>query len=480
VAKRKLVQLLVAAIPVAAVALAAAAASAADIPKPTITANPPKLSSSKTGTFQFQSADDKLTFECSVDGEKAKACSSPYTTAELVDGSHTFSVVATDGKDKSAPATYDWTIDTTAPTTSISSGPPSLSNSRSAEFAFSSDESGASFECALDGAAFASCTPPQHYSGLADGTHMFGVRATDLAGNTGAPATYPWTIDAPAPTTTIDSGPLVVSNSPSATFAFSSTESGATFQCALDGAAFASCASPQAYSGLADGTHAFQVEASDATGKTGAPASYSWTIATVVPDTTPPAAVGVLRTRVTYGNTVLLWQLPADVDFDHVTVSRATGAGTEWVLVYTGTGTSYDDKAANNGVDHRYSVVTYDHAGNASPAAFASVPASSLLISPKRGTRISISTKRGARVSSHPVLAWAQIHGAGFYNVQLFRGGHKILSTWPKRNRLSLPSSWRYEKHGYTLSRGDYHWYVWPAIGGHYGSLEGQSSFRVS
>ena len=72
-----------------------------------------------------------------------------------------------------------------------------------------------------------------------------------------------------------------------------------------------------------------------------------------------------------------------------------------------------------------------------------------------------------------------QIRGARFYNVQLYKGSRKILSLWPRASRLRLPLRWRYEKRQYALSRGVYRWFVWPSLGGRYGSLEGQSSFRV-
>jgi Ca2+-binding RTX toxin-like protein len=99
--------------------------------------------------------------------------------------------------------------DTTAPDTTIDSSPTDPSNSSSASFTFSGTDTGgsgvASFECKLDGGSFASCTSPQNYSGLADGSHTFEVRAIDAAGNTDqTPASFTWVIDATAPTVTID------------------------------------------------------------------------------------------------------------------------------------------------------------------------------------------------------------------------------------------------------------------------------------
>jgi Domain of unknown function (DUF4082)/Bacterial Ig-like domain/Bacterial Ig domain len=83
----------------------------------------------------------------------------------------------------SAPIAY--TEDSTAPETQIDSGPSGTIDVDSATFAFSS-EPGASFECSLDGGPFVGCTSPRTMNALADGPHLFEVRATDLAGNTDA------------------------------------------------------------------------------------------------------------------------------------------------------------------------------------------------------------------------------------------------------------------------------------------------------
>ena len=88
--------------------------------------------------------------------------------------------------------------DTTPPDTTITSAPAD-GNSTDASFSFTSTEPG-TFQCALDGAAWSSCTSPAGYSGLGVGTHTFQVRAIDAAGNVDAtPATATWTISAPPP-----------------------------------------------------------------------------------------------------------------------------------------------------------------------------------------------------------------------------------------------------------------------------------------
>lgn len=85
--------------------------------------------------------------------------------------------------------------------------------------------------------------------------------------------------DVTPPDTLIDSGPSGDLNDTSATFTFSSSEAGASFECSLDEAAYSPCSSPAAYSGLENGTHQFSVRSIDAAGNVDpSPASRSWSV----------------------------------------------------------------------------------------------------------------------------------------------------------------------------------------------------------
>src|SRR5439155_1397234 len=131
-----------------------------------------------------------------LDGGSWGACTAPKSYAGLAEGSHTFDVKATDtaGNTDASPASFTWTVDTTAPDTSITASPTNPSNQTGPSFSFTSTEGGSSFQCELDGAGFSACTSPKSYSGLAEGSHTFKVKATDAAGNTdGSPASYTWT-----------------------------------------------------------------------------------------------------------------------------------------------------------------------------------------------------------------------------------------------------------------------------------------------
>jgi hypothetical protein len=85
--------------------------------------------------------------------------------------------------------------------------------------------------------------------------------------------------DTTPPDTTITSGPSNPTSSTSASFAFTSSKAGSTYECKLDAGAYAACTSPKSYSGLSAGSHTFSVRATDAAGNTDAsPATQTWTI----------------------------------------------------------------------------------------------------------------------------------------------------------------------------------------------------------
>ena len=190
--------------------------------------------------------------------------------------------------------------DTTAPETTIDSGPAagSATGDSTPTFAFSSGEVGSGFECRVDGQAFAACSSPHTTAALGDGQHTFAVRATDQAGNTDqTPASRTFTVDTTAPETTITAGPAAGSATAdsTSTFAFSSGEAALGFECRVDAAVFAPCSSPHTTAALGDGQHTFAVRATDQAGNTDqTPAGRTFTVAFggggPFIDTTPPVA----------------------------------------------------------------------------------------------------------------------------------------------------------------------------------------------
>ena len=244
--------------------------------------------SNASPSFQFSSQPGS-TFKCSLDGAPLSSCSSPRSFSDLSNGPHTLAVRATDGAGNAELSlkSRSWNVDAVPPATQIDSGPAeSSTSSDSPSFGFSS-EPGATFQCSLDGVAFSTCGSPQQYAELSDGSHAFSVRAIDPVGNVDAsPAARSWNVDATSPDTRIDSGPSdgALTNARSASYGFSS-EAGATFECSVDGGAFASCSSPRTIGEMTDGNHVFTVRARDATGNADAtPATRSLTVDTDAPE----------------------------------------------------------------------------------------------------------------------------------------------------------------------------------------------------
>jgi hypothetical protein len=175
---------------------------AADIDPPAPPSRPDLESASDTGRFQtddvtsdtrpvfFGTAEDRATVRILVDGVErgsARALGGRYEVAvtPLADGAHTVIATAEDraGNESGESEALPLRIDTQAPVTVIDT----MSQlGDTAEFEFSADEPGATFECQMDDDAFAACASPRAYAGLPPGPHTYSVRATDSAGNVDA------------------------------------------------------------------------------------------------------------------------------------------------------------------------------------------------------------------------------------------------------------------------------------------------------
>jgi hypothetical protein len=85
--------------------------------------------------------------------------------------------------------------------------------------------------------------------------------------------------DSTPPDTRIDAGPTKVKLGKSASFSFSSPDSGSHFECAVDKAAFAACTSPTQVTKPKKGKHTFSVRAVDAAGNVDpSPATQDFTV----------------------------------------------------------------------------------------------------------------------------------------------------------------------------------------------------------
>ena len=209
------------------------------------------------------------------------------------------------------------------------------------------------------------------------------------------------------------------------------------------------------------------------------------------PARTPPDDVRGLKATVASRRVTLSWTRPTAPDFDHVSITRTVADGGESTVVYTGKALTYVDRSVQNGIEYRYTVVSFDTDGNRSAGAVVvAVPRQVLLFTPRDGARVS----RAKRVR----FTWARIGGAGYYNVQLYfaadlrtqslapakvQADVKVLSVWPKKNLFVLKRTWRFAGVRYGLRPGLYRWFVWPGYGSRqdvdYGPLMGSSTFVV-
>jgi hypothetical protein len=141
---------------------------------------------------------------------------------------------------------------------------------------------------------------------------------------------------------------------------------------------------------------------------------------------------------------------------DTAVVQRWPRGGKERPVVFRGAGGSFMDRKVAPGLEYVYAVQTFDQAGNASKR-----PVVAGL--PKVLTLQKLPYV--PRVSAQPILRWRAVRGARYYNVQLYRGSKRVFASWPARNHLGLPASWKWTGHRRSLTPGRYRWYVWAGLG---------------
>jgi hypothetical protein len=257
----------------------------------------PTVNSNRTGTVNLTTA--QVTYsaneaggslECSVDGGSFVACTgSPANLSSLTDGPHSYAVrqIDTAGNTGSA-ATVGWTVDTSpppAPTVTRVSPASTPTNLTTAQITYSANEAGGTLQCSVDGGSFTSCAgSPANLSSLTEGAHSYSVRQVDAGTNTGPATTVNWVVDLTAPAApTITSGPTGSVSSSNASFGFTG-EVGATFECYIDSpVVWVSCASPEPYGSLSEGSHTFHVRQTDTAGNAGPEATRTWTVDTIAP-----------------------------------------------------------------------------------------------------------------------------------------------------------------------------------------------------
>ena len=277
-------------------------------PDTQITVKPAALTNSASASFSFSGTDP-----AAPASPPSSAAATPpnrptgrpaarrQSYSSLADGAHSFEVRAIDqagNADQSADS-FEWTIDTAPPLVAIDSLSKSLLKAgESSEVSWHANENGAfslrlgGSDCdsgtVLDSGAYGS-QPASHISNvsaadLSEGANTLRLCLSDAAANRGAD-TETINKDTIAPDTQITLKPAALTNSASASFSFSGTDTGgsgvASFQCRRDSAEpadWAACSSPTSYSSLADGAHSFEVRAIDQAGNADQSAdSFEWT-----------------------------------------------------------------------------------------------------------------------------------------------------------------------------------------------------------
>jgi len=287
-------------------------------PPPVLTSTPTAVSGDAV-MFAYTESEPSAAVECRLDSDAFVPCASPVDYTGLAAGSHTFQARASDtAGNVSASTSYPWTVNLSTPTMEISfpemggvyndSGfNTGCGTAGVGDLCGMADDDGGVTAVALsvrrlstglywNGASFsagvetwppAAGTADWTYNLLAsafpEGDYTLRGRATD-GGNFGYEA-HTFTVDRTAPAApTLTTVPPATSG-PTATFAFTTADPTAVFECRLDGAAWTSCSSPQPYSGLSNGSHTVDVQAVDSAANRSISASTTWTV-----DATAPTA----------------------------------------------------------------------------------------------------------------------------------------------------------------------------------------------
>lgn len=252
-------------------------------PNTVIDTEPNAETNDVTPTWTYSSPAGGTTFECSLDSGAWENCDGgSYTpAADLTEGSHDFAVRATEGAlADPTPATSSTIVDITAPDVTITSNPVALSNVAAPVFEFESTDATATFECSIDGGAYAACVSGDALPAFTDGDHTFSVQAVDPGGNIGPADDYAWEVDLTLPVIALGGQPEDVKNGPGEgketnarrpIWYFTTEDTNldsATTSCKVDARpAITPCTSPwQADANLNDGTHLLTIETTDAAG----------------------------------------------------------------------------------------------------------------------------------------------------------------------------------------------------------------------
>lgn len=279
-------------------------------PDTTITAKPEKFTNATSATFAFEGSDGTsgvAGYECRFDSSYLwQPCTSPVRYDNLGHGLHVFYVRATDaaGNREELEAGYAFTVDTTPPQIIAGQSANWGSNGWAigdVQVSFAIDEPESSYTHTPG------CDP---YTQNVD---TAGTSITCSATSAGGTSTSTITVrrDTIAPETRFTATPANGSST-HVSFGFTgddATSGVASYECSLDGAAFAACASPFE-ADVAPGAHSFAVRALDRAGhRDASPATHAWQFDVTAPAVTP-SVTGTLGSNGWYvGDVQVSWSV---------------------------------------------------------------------------------------------------------------------------------------------------------------------------
>ena len=231
------------------------------------------------------------------------------------------------------------------------------------------------------------------------------------------------------------------------------------------GSGIAACTDPVTYAGPDANPAKIVGQCRDAAGHVSPPATLEFRY-----DGTKPTRPSVRSAH--RGTSISLsWTRAADVV--RSVVLRAPGLrGKKPSVVFEGKRNTHVDRRITPGARYWYEVRLYDQAGNVAFSTVALRPAGGIF-----------SPVDGAVLKHPPTVNWGAVPKARFYNLQLWRGNVKLLTTWSRSPKVTLRSSWTFAGKRQRLAPGRYRLFVWPAFGTpkapRYGKPVGQVSFVV-
>ena len=418
-----------------------------DASAPTVSGGVPARSPDANGWFNKAVS---ITFNGSDAGSGIASCStSSYGGPDSASASVSGTCRDVAGN-VSAPSGYPLKYDATPPSVSAAAA------RAAGEGGWYNSSVGVSFTGSDGTSGIASCTGSTTYTGPDTGGTALVGSCVDNAGNSGN-GSLALKYDGTPPTATAKlarapdergwyTRPVAV--------AFSGAD-------ALSG--LADCTPAKTYSGPDDGSASVEGVCHDNAGNTGTaavPLKYDATAPRLQNVEVVPAG----------DDLTLTWKQPADVT--SVAVTRTPGRkGKAPTEIYKGRTPRVHDTGLKVGVAYRYQLTSVDEAGNQSVAQVTAK------------LRALYAPAAGKPAHAGTALRWNADKSATYYNLQLYKGRKKVLSTWPLGTSFRLPKSWSYEGHRYKLTRGTYRWFVWPGRGARaraqYGPLLGSSSFVV-